>query len=64
MRPIWRAFHVLSAAETGNADVHSADVRVYDRTGEWVSTMHLPPDLTPKNLAHDIRVALQSGSKG
>src|SRR6266513_519123 len=23
MRPIWRAFHVVSAAETGNADVHS-----------------------------------------
>lgn len=63
MRPVWRAFHVLAAAETGDADVHSADVRVYDPTGEWVSTMHLPPDLTPKNLAHDIRVALQE-SKG
>jgi protein SCO1 len=60
MGPVWRAFHVLSAAETGDADVHSADVRVYDRAGEWVSTMHLPPDLTPENLAHDIRVALAS----
>src|SRR5947208_2487884 len=64
MRPVWRAFHVVSAAETGSADVHSADVRVYDRTGEWVSTTHLPPDLTPKNLAHDIRVALRANPKG
>jgi protein SCO1/2 len=60
LRPIWRAFHVLAAAETGNADVHSADVRLFDRKGEWVSTMHLPPDLTPENLAHDIRVALRA----
>jgi protein SCO1/2 len=59
MRPIWRAFHIVAAAETGNADVHSADVRVFDRSGEWVSTLHLPPDLTPKNLAHDLRVALR-----
>jgi cytochrome oxidase Cu insertion factor (SCO1/SenC/PrrC family) len=60
LRPIWRAFHVVAAAETGNADIHSADVRVYDRTGEWVSTLHLPPDLTPKNLVHDIRKALRA----
>lgn len=58
MRPIWEAFHVVSAAETGNADVHSSDARVYDRSGVWVSTLHLPVDLTPANLAHDIRVAL------
>lgn len=59
MRPIWRAFHIVAAAETGNADIHSADVRVYDRDGEWVSTLHLPPDLTPKNLADDILTALR-----
>jgi cytochrome oxidase Cu insertion factor (SCO1/SenC/PrrC family) len=64
MRPVWRAFHVLSAVETGNADVHSADVRVYDRAGEWVSTLHLPPDLTAENLAHDIRVALRANLTG
>ena len=58
MRPIWRAFHVVSAAETGNADVHSSDARVYDRSGEWVSTLYVPADLTPANLAHDIRTAL------
>jgi cytochrome oxidase Cu insertion factor (SCO1/SenC/PrrC family) len=64
MRPVWRGFHVLSAVETGNADVHSADVRVYDRAGEWVSTLHLPPDLTAENLAHDIRVALRANLTG
>ena len=58
MRPVWRAFHVIAAAETGDADIHSADVRIYDRGGEWVSTLHLPPDLTAKNLAHDLRKAL------
>jgi cytochrome oxidase Cu insertion factor (SCO1/SenC/PrrC family) len=58
MRPIWKAFHVISAAETGNADVHSSDARVYDRSGVWVSTLHLPVDLTAPNLAHDIRTAL------
>jgi len=63
MRPVWRAFHVVSAAETGDADIHSADVRVYDRTGEWVSTLHLPPDLTARNLAHDMRVALGADSR-
>ena len=58
LRPIWKAFHVVSAAETGNADVHSSDARVYDRSGVWVSTLHLPVDLTPANLVHDIRTAL------
>jgi protein SCO1 len=62
MRPIWRAFHVIAAAQTGNADVHSSDARVFDRKGMWVSTLHVPADLTPANLAHDIRVALQNGA--
>jgi protein SCO1/2 len=59
MRPVWRSFHIVAAAETGNADIHSADVRVFDQRGEWVSTLHLPPDLTPENLAHDLRRALR-----
>jgi protein SCO1/2 len=61
MRPIWRAFHVIAAAQTGNADVHSSDARVFNRNGMWVSTLHVPADLTPANLAHDIRVALGNG---
>ena len=59
MHPVWRSFHIVAAAETGNADIHSADVRVFDQRGEWVSTLHLPPDLTPENLAHDLRRALR-----
>jgi cytochrome c biogenesis protein CcmG/thiol:disulfide interchange protein DsbE len=58
LRPVWRSFHVLSATETGDADIHSADVRVFDRGGFWVSTLHAGLDLTPGNLAHDIRLAL------
>jgi protein SCO1/2 len=56
----WKAFHILAAAQTGNADTHSADIRVFDRNGVWVSTLHAGVDLTPANLAHDIRVALRA----
>ncbi len=59
LRPIWSAFHILSAFETGNADLHSADVRVFDRRGVWVSTLHTPVDLTPTNLARDLSTALR-----
>ena len=58
MSAVWRSFHIISAAETGNADIHSADVRIFDRRGIWVSTQHAGVDLTPSNLAHDLRVAL------
>ena len=33
--------------------------RIFDRGGIWVSTLHAGVDLTPMNLAHDIRVALR-----
>jgi cytochrome oxidase Cu insertion factor (SCO1/SenC/PrrC family) len=58
LRPVWKAYGILSAVESGNADVHSADVRVFDRRGIWVSTLHAGVDLTPPNLAHDLLVAL------
>ena len=63
MRPIWHAFFVVAATQTGSADVHSTDVRIFDRRGIWVSTLHVPPDLTPENLAHDIRVGLREGDR-
>jgi cytochrome oxidase Cu insertion factor (SCO1/SenC/PrrC family) len=59
MKPVWKRFHVLSAAETGVADFHSADVRIFNRNGVWVSTMHVAVDLTVANLLHDIRKALK-----
>lgn len=43
-------------------DVHSADVRVFDRAGIWVSNLHVGLDLTPANLVHDLRVALHEAN--
>jgi cytochrome oxidase Cu insertion factor (SCO1/SenC/PrrC family) len=62
LKPIWRDFNIVSAYETGDADTHSADVRVFDPAGEWVATLHAGADLTPANLAHDIRTALQTSA--
>ena len=59
MRPIWKAYGVLPAVDTGNADVHSSDVRIFDRTGIWVSTQHPGVDLTAANLEHDVLLALE-----
>lgn len=55
---VWKAYSILAASQSGNANVHSADVRIFDRDGVWVSTLHVGIDLTPRNLAHDIRLAL------
>jgi protein SCO1/2 len=59
LRPIWNAYGILSALDTGNADVHSSDVRVFDRDGVWVSTQHAGVDLTAANLAADAETALE-----
>ncbi len=58
LRPVWKAYAILPAVDTGNADVHSSDVRVIDRHGIWVATQHAGVDLTSKNLAHDALEAL------
>jgi len=58
LRGIWNEFKVLSSLESGEDALHSAPVRIYDRNGEWVTTLHADADLTEANLAHDIRVAL------
>lgn len=57
LRPIWKRFYVVSALETGSAGSHSAPVRIYDGEGQWVSSLRLAVDLTPENLAHDLRLA-------
>ena len=59
MRPVWKAYGVLPAVDTGNANVHSSDVRIFDRRGVWVSTQHAGVDLTAVNLVHDARLALR-----
>jgi cytochrome oxidase Cu insertion factor (SCO1/SenC/PrrC family) len=58
MRDVWRSFLVLSAVASGDADTHSAPVRIYGRDLTWLATQHVGVDLSPRNLAHDIRVAL------
>jgi cytochrome oxidase Cu insertion factor (SCO1/SenC/PrrC family) len=60
MKPVWKSFHVLPATETGNDNVHSADVRVFDKNGVWVSTLNVGADLSVPNLLHDIRTALEA----
>ena len=57
LRPVWRAFGVLASANTGDSNMHSAPVRVYDGSGRWRSTLHPGVDLTAANLAHDLDVA-------
>jgi protein SCO1 len=57
MRALWKRFQILSSHESGQDTLHSAPVRVYDRDGVWVSSLHAGVDLTPANLVHDLRVA-------
>ena len=59
MRTIWKAYGIVAAADSGNADVHSSDVRIFDRHGIWVSTQHAGEDLTATNLEHDVELALR-----
>jgi hypothetical protein len=49
---------VLSALESGDADTHSAPVRIYGRNGRWLATQHAGVDLSAANLVHDISLAL------
>ena len=60
MRPVWKEFYVTSSFDTGVHDFHSAPVRVFDRSGIWVSSLSSGADLTSENLAHDVESALQS----
>jgi cytochrome oxidase Cu insertion factor (SCO1/SenC/PrrC family) len=57
IRSVWRSFKILSSLESGRDTLHSAPVRIYDRQGFWVSTLHAGVDLTPANLAHDIALS-------
>jgi protein SCO1 len=57
LRPVWTGFSVLAAHDTGQPNMHSAPVRVYDSEGRWRSTLHTGVDLTPANLAQDLRLA-------
>ncbi|MGH3045805.1 MAG: SCO family protein [Gaiellaceae bacterium] len=58
LRPVWEEFHIAASFDTGIDTLHSAPVRIYDRDGIWVSTLHAGADLTTPNLLHDIRALL------
>jgi protein SCO1 len=60
LRPVWKSFYVLSALDSGDADTHSAPVRIFNREGEWVATQHEGIDLSPANLVHDVALAARS----
>jgi protein SCO1 len=60
LRPVWKAFAVLPAVDSGSSNIHSAPVRIYDQEGRWRSTLNSGADLTTANLAHDLREASRS----
>lgn len=60
LTPVWKAYYVLPAVKTGNDEVHSSEVRIFNRRGEWVSSLNAGADLSPAHLAHDLRAALRS----
>jgi protein SCO1 len=60
VRRAWRDYGVLASEVTGSDTMHSAPVRIYAPGGEWVSSLGAGADLSPRNLAHDIEVALDT----
>jgi protein SCO1 len=60
VRRTWRDYGVLASEATGSDTMHSAPVRIYAPGGEWVSSLGAGADLSPRNLAHDIQVAIDT----
>jgi cytochrome oxidase Cu insertion factor (SCO1/SenC/PrrC family) len=58
LRPLWTALQLLPSLDSGRDILHSAPLRIYDRDGVWVATLHAGADLSEDNLLHDIRAAL------
>jgi cytochrome oxidase Cu insertion factor (SCO1/SenC/PrrC family) len=58
LRPLWTELQLLPSLDTGRDTLHSAPLRIYDRAGVWVATLHAGADLSEENLLHDIRSAL------
>jgi cytochrome oxidase Cu insertion factor (SCO1/SenC/PrrC family) len=63
LRPIWKAFYVVAAPETGSSNIHSADARIFDRRGIWVSTLRPGVDMTARNVADDLLTALRRSGR-
>jgi protein SCO1/2 len=63
LRPLWTALQLLPSLDTGQDALHSAPLRIYDRSGVWVATLHAGADLSEENLLHDIRYALAASGE-
>ena len=63
LRPLWTALQILPSLDSGRDSLHSAPLRIYDRNGTWVATLHAGADLSEGNLLHDIRTALAAGNQ-
>ncbi len=61
VRRTWSDYGVLASERTGTDSLHSAPVRIYSPGGEWVSSLSAGVELTPRNLAHDLRTAIDTG---
>jgi cytochrome oxidase Cu insertion factor (SCO1/SenC/PrrC family) len=64
LRPLWDALQLLPSLDTGSDTLHSAPLRIYDRSNVWVATLHAGADLSEENLLHDIRRALAAHPGG
>ena len=60
VRRVWGDYGVLPSERSGSDSLHSAPVRVYAPGGEWVSSLSAGADLTARNLAHDLRAAIDT----
>jgi cytochrome oxidase Cu insertion factor (SCO1/SenC/PrrC family) len=60
VRRVWREYGVLSSEASGSDSLHSAPVRIYAPGGEWVSSLSAGVELTPRNLAHDLQLAIDT----
>ena len=58
VRRSWRDYGVLASERSGSDSLHSAPVRIYRPDGEWVASLSAGADLSPRNLAHDLRLAI------
>jgi cytochrome oxidase Cu insertion factor (SCO1/SenC/PrrC family) len=60
VRRTWSDYGVLASERSGSDSLHSAPVRVYAAGGEWVSSLSAGVELSPRNLAHDLRLAIHT----
>jgi hypothetical protein len=60
LRSLWTELQLLPSLDTGQDTLHSAPLRIYDREGVWVATLHAGTDLSEENLLRDIRTALDA----